>query len=163
MMLADATAARDGRQPEPEPVPDPSQSGPSQSGPSQSDMDAAAQLSPEQRTAMIEGMVARLDERLTRQGGSAEEWVRLIASYATLGRQDEARRAYDRALAALGDGPDARGHPRAGRPPRARRRRHRRARRPRLRPRPRPPRRRPARRKPTSPLPGRCRRRTAAR
>ncbi len=102
MMLADAMAARQG----------PGQSaglsagqsaGQAQQGPGQAEIEAAGELSPEERSAMIEGMVARLDERLTRQGGSADEWMRLIASYATLGRRDEALRAYERALGALGE------------------------------------------------------------
>lgn len=70
-------------------------------GPSTEDIAAAEQLTPEQRAEMVNGMVARLDDRLTRQGGTAQEWVQLIASYATLGRAEEARDAYDRALAAL--------------------------------------------------------------
>lgn len=47
---------------------------------------------------MIDGMVARLAERLQTQGGSIEEWAQLGKSYGVLGRWDEAVRAYDQAL-----------------------------------------------------------------
>lgn len=94
-MLADATAARDAPNPGPQPRPD------------QAEIEAAEQLSPEKRAAMVEETVTRLDARLAGEGGSADEWGRLIASYATLGRADEARAAYDRALAALGPGAEA--------------------------------------------------------
>jgi cytochrome c-type biogenesis protein CcmH len=63
-------------------------------GPSDSDMTAAAELSPEERQAMIVGMVEQLSERLAREGGSAEEWARLISSLAMIGRMDDARSIY---------------------------------------------------------------------
>ncbi|MBT9289102.1 c-type cytochrome biogenesis protein CcmI [Prosthecodimorpha staleyi] len=62
-------------------------------GPSAEDMAAAAGMAPEDRTRMIEGMVARLSERLDQGGGSVDEWSRLIRSLAVLGRKDEARAA----------------------------------------------------------------------
>lgn len=62
-------------------------------GPSADDVAAAAGMAPEDRTRMIEGMVARLSERLDQGGGSVDEWSRLIRSLAVLGRKDEARAA----------------------------------------------------------------------
>ncbi|MGY2047099.1 c-type cytochrome biogenesis protein CcmI [Methylobacterium sp. JK268] len=59
-------------------------------------------LSDEQLGA-IRGMVAGLDERLTAQGGSPEEWARLVRSYGVLGDRAKAGAALDRARAALGD------------------------------------------------------------
>ena len=50
---------------------------------------------------MIQSMVARLAERLDRQGGTAEEWGRLIKSDLVLGRTDDAKAAYDKAKSAL--------------------------------------------------------------
>jgi cytochrome c-type biogenesis protein CcmH len=50
---------------------------------------------------MILGMVSRLAERLQSQGGSAEEWARLIRSYAVLGKRDDAEQALAKARAAL--------------------------------------------------------------
>lgn len=67
-------------------------------GPTAGDMAAAGQMSAEDRQAMIEGMVAQLGERLASEGGSAEEWARLISSLAVLGRMDEARTIYAEAM-----------------------------------------------------------------
>src|SRR5699024_8876628 len=63
-------------------------------GPTGAEIAAARQLPPEERAAMIEGMVGRLEARLTGQGGSAEEWLRLINAYVQLDRRDEAVRIY---------------------------------------------------------------------
>ncbi|HSP26168.1 MAG TPA: c-type cytochrome biogenesis protein CcmI [Saliniramus sp.] len=49
----------------------------------------------------IAGMVSRLDERLRSEGGSAEEWGRLVRSFAVLGQQDRATAALDDARNAL--------------------------------------------------------------
>ncbi|MBP0649805.1 hypothetical protein J8J40_22425, partial [Mycobacterium tuberculosis] len=61
-----------------------------------------AEAPPEQQ-AQIDGMVARLAERLDRDGGSAEDWGRLMRSYRVLGRLDEARAALGKARTALKD------------------------------------------------------------
>ncbi len=71
-------------------------------GPDARDMAAAADMSDADRDAMIEGMVASLDARLRAEPGDAEGWQRLVRSYVVLGREDAARDALDRALAALG-------------------------------------------------------------
>ncbi len=63
-------------------------------GPDAGDVAAAAEMTPEERQAMIEGMVAQLQERLAAEGGSAEEWARLITSLAALGRTEDARKIY---------------------------------------------------------------------
>jgi cytochrome c-type biogenesis protein CcmH len=57
----------------------------------------AAQVGPE----AIAGMVAGLASRLEAQGGSAEEWARLMRSYAVLGQRDKAVQAAKRAREAL--------------------------------------------------------------
>lgn len=75
-------------------------------GPTASDMAAAADMTPEERQAMIEGMVGQLQDRLTAEGGSAADWAKLINALGVLGRTDEARKAYDTARAALADSPD---------------------------------------------------------
>ncbi len=59
-------------------------------------MAAIAALPAEQRAAQIEGMVENLASRLTADGGSVEEWVRLVRSYRVLGREDDARAGRDR-------------------------------------------------------------------
>ncbi|WP_435259081.1 c-type cytochrome biogenesis protein CcmI [Thioclava sp. FR2] len=67
-------------------------------GPTAGDVAAAGDMSEDDRKAMIEGMVAQLGERLANEGGSAEEWARLISSLAVLGRMDEAKEIYAEAL-----------------------------------------------------------------
>jgi cytochrome c-type biogenesis protein CcmH len=59
-------------------------------GPSADDMEAAAQLSPEQRTAMIRGMVEKLAGRLKFDGSDVDGWLRLVRSYMVLGERDNA-------------------------------------------------------------------------
>jgi cytochrome c-type biogenesis protein CcmH len=49
----------------------------------------------------IIGMVSRLEERLRSDGGSAEEWGRLVRSFAVLGQQERAEAALDDARVAL--------------------------------------------------------------
>jgi cytochrome c-type biogenesis protein CcmH len=69
--------------------------------PSAADVDAAANLSPEQRQQMIEGMVASLAERLKTEPTDADGWARLIRSYRVLGRTADADAALSQARAAL--------------------------------------------------------------
>ena len=69
-------------------------------GPDAADVAAAQQMSPEERQQMIRSMVARLDERLTSEGGSPEEWARLINALGVLGERDQAAQRYRQAQAA---------------------------------------------------------------
>lgn len=66
-------------------------------GPTAGDMAAAGEMTPEERQAMIEGMVAQLSDRLASDGGTVEEWNRLIRSLAVLERKPEAQKIYDEA------------------------------------------------------------------
>ena len=66
--------------------------------------DAPALGSPEQK-AMIEGMVSRLADRLASNGGSLDEWARLIRAYTVLHQGDKAKAALADARKALA--PDA--------------------------------------------------------
>ena len=61
-------------------------------GPSAGDVAAAEDMSPEDRAAMIESMVAGLAERLASEGGTPEDWARLIQAYGVLGRNRPRRR-----------------------------------------------------------------------
>jgi cytochrome c-type biogenesis protein CcmH len=74
-------------------------------GPSEEQVKAAADLSPEQQNTMIRGMVARLSERLNRDGSDVEGWLRLVRSYMVLGETDKARAAVVDARRALGGDP----------------------------------------------------------
>jgi cytochrome c-type biogenesis protein CcmH len=63
--------------------------------------EAVATLPPSDRAAAIRGMVEGLAARLEADGGTPEEWSRLVRSYAVLGDRDKARTALARARAAL--------------------------------------------------------------
>lgn len=60
-------------------------------GPTVADLDAAEQMTPGERMEMIRGMVAGLSQRLANDGGSAQDWARLITAYGVLGETDNAR------------------------------------------------------------------------
>jgi cytochrome c-type biogenesis protein CcmH len=70
---------------------------PAGAAPTSDDVAAAAEMSAEDRQAMIEGMVAQLSERLATEGGDVEDWDRLIRSLAVLERLDQAQSIYDEA------------------------------------------------------------------
>jgi cytochrome c-type biogenesis protein CcmH len=75
-------------------------------GPTARDVAAASDLGPEQRTAMIRGMVAQLAERLNKDGSDLEGWLRLVRSYMVLGERDKAQAAAVDARRALAREPD---------------------------------------------------------
>lgn len=76
-------------------------------GPSAEDMAAAADLTPEERQEMIGGMVEGLAARLANQGGSPDEWARLISALGTLGQTDRARAILGEARLVFADAPEA--------------------------------------------------------
>jgi len=78
-----------------------------QPGPSAEDMQAAADMSAEERQAMIESMVAGLGERLRSEGGDVNEWARLIRALSVLDRPDDAKAAYDEATETFAGDPTA--------------------------------------------------------
>ena len=78
------------------PVPDAGQP-----GPTAADVENAAGMSAADRTAMIEGMVANLDEKLKNNPADKAGWLRLIRSYAMLGKPDTALEALERAQQGL--------------------------------------------------------------
>ena len=71
-------------------------------GPNEADIAAAQDMTAEDRTAMIEGMVASLDAKLRADPADADGWQRLIRAYVVLGKTEEAREALARAVAGLG-------------------------------------------------------------
>lgn len=76
-------------------------------GPDAAQIEAAEDLPPEERQQMIEGMIARLEDRLAEQGGTPQEWARLIGSLAVLGQTDRAKAIYAEAQTRFGDTPEA--------------------------------------------------------
>ncbi len=67
----------------------------------------AAAAIPEAQRPMIEGMVNKLATRLSSNGGSVDEWLRLIRAYTVLHEADKARTAFADARKALGSDADA--------------------------------------------------------
>jgi len=76
-------------------------------GPTAEDMEAAAELPPEDRAAMIEGMVAGLASRLATEGGPPEDWARLITAFGVLGREEQAQAVYQEARGVFAEDPAA--------------------------------------------------------
>ncbi|MDX8352292.1 c-type cytochrome biogenesis protein CcmI [Cognatiyoonia sp. IB215182] len=66
-------------------------------GPTFAQMEAASQLPPEEQQAMIGDMVSGLANRLATQGGPAQDWARLIRSYASIGETEAARAVWEEA------------------------------------------------------------------
>jgi cytochrome c-type biogenesis protein CcmH len=64
----------------------PQPAAPAAPGPTPEQIEAAAEMAPEDRSAMIEGMVAGLADRLATEGGPPEDWARLITAFGVLGR-----------------------------------------------------------------------------
>ena len=70
---------------------------PAEKGPTAADVGAAAEMTAEDRQTMITGMVAQLSDRLATQGGTVEDWNKLIRSLVVLDRRAEAQGIYDEA------------------------------------------------------------------
>ena len=70
-------------------------------GPNASDVAAAAQMAPADRNGMIEGMVARLAQKMAENGSDVDGWLRLIKAYSVLGERDKALAAAANARNAL--------------------------------------------------------------
>ncbi len=79
---------------------------PSAPGPGAAEMAAAAEMSPEDRTQMVRGMVERLAARLARNGSDLDGWVRLVRAYEVLGEHERARAAAADAHRAFAGDPD---------------------------------------------------------
>lgn len=77
--------------------------GPALAGPSQDDVEAATEMTPEERAEMIEGMVTRLEDELLTSGGPPERWVQLFDVLGVLGDTERARAAWEAAEAAFAD------------------------------------------------------------
>jgi cytochrome c-type biogenesis protein CcmH len=67
-------------------------------GPGAADMEAAANMSPDERNKMVESMVARLAERLQTEPDDLEGWLQLGRSYTMLKRPADARDALGNAV-----------------------------------------------------------------
>jgi cytochrome c-type biogenesis protein CcmH len=76
-------------------------------GPSPEDVRNAEKMAPQDRTAMIRGMVDGLANRLEQQPRDAEGWIKLIRSRVVLGEAELANKSLERALTIFReDGPE---------------------------------------------------------
>ncbi len=69
-------------------------------GPTQEQLAAASSIAPSEQQNMAEAMVARLAARMESEPDNVDGWIMLMRSYRTLDRNEDAERAYRRALAA---------------------------------------------------------------
>lgn len=60
-------------------------------GPDADALAAAEDMTPEQRRAMVQGMVQGLENRLATQGGTPEEWARLVGALMVMGQTAHAK------------------------------------------------------------------------
>ncbi|MEQ8480002.1 MAG: c-type cytochrome biogenesis protein CcmI [Hoeflea sp.] len=67
--------------------------------PTAADIEAASNMSPEERQAMISSMIQSLEARLARDPDNIEGWLRLVRSHVVTGNRDKAQAALDRAFA----------------------------------------------------------------
>jgi len=74
------------------------------SGPTAQDVAAARSMSPEERQAMIRGMVDRLAARLEQNPNDKDGWIRLAHAYDVLGETEKAEAARARAAQVPGSG-----------------------------------------------------------
>ncbi|MEM9843927.1 MAG: c-type cytochrome biogenesis protein CcmI [Pseudomonadota bacterium] len=72
---------------------------------SQEQIEAAGEMTREERAAMIRGMVEGLSARIETEGGSVEDWARLTNALAVLGEFDQVRETLDRARVEFADRP----------------------------------------------------------
>jgi len=71
-------------------------------GPSVEQIEDSKNMDPSDRSAMIKQMVEGLAERLRSNGGSVDEWKKLVRSYAVLGDKEATARAIDDARKDMG-------------------------------------------------------------
>jgi cytochrome c-type biogenesis protein CcmH len=76
-------------------------------GPTAADMAKAAAMTPEQRTAFIDSMVAGLAAKLQQNPGDIDGWLKLANAYDHLGRPDDAEAAWREAASRAPDRLDA--------------------------------------------------------
>ncbi|KQT92410.1 c-type cytochrome biogenesis protein CcmI [Rhizobium sp. Leaf453] len=74
------------------------EAGPKLGNPTADDIAAAQDMSAGDRTAMIEGMVGSLAEKLKADPKNFEGWMRIIRSYSVLGQKDKAAEALKQGL-----------------------------------------------------------------
>lgn len=87
--------------------PEPVSTAPMLSGPTSEDIENSSEMSEEERQDMIRGMVSRLSDRLATEGGTPDEWSRLIGAYGILGETERAKAIWNEAQMRFADKPEA--------------------------------------------------------
>ncbi|SPF76649.1 Beta-barrel assembly-enhancing protease [Aliiroseovarius pelagivivens] len=77
------------------------------SGPSAEDIEAASDMSGEERAEMIQSMITRLSERLATDGGTPEEWARLVSVLGVVGDTERAAAIWAEAQTIFAAHPEA--------------------------------------------------------
>ncbi|SMR72897.1 cytochrome c-type biogenesis protein CcmH [Aliiroseovarius halocynthiae] len=77
------------------------------SGPSDEDIEAASSLSGEERAEMIQSMITRLSDRLATEGGTPEEWARLVSVLGVVGDTQRATAIWAEAQTIFATHPEA--------------------------------------------------------
>ncbi|MEK6217488.1 MAG: c-type cytochrome biogenesis protein CcmI [Boseongicola sp.] len=72
-------------------------------GPTGADIAAAEDMTADERQDMIRGMVAGLERRLASEGGSAQDWARLITALGVLGEKEHAAEIANEARVVFAD------------------------------------------------------------
>ncbi|WP_068112504.1 c-type cytochrome biogenesis protein CcmI [Tropicimonas marinistellae] len=75
-------------------------------GPTQADIDAAAEMAPEDRQEMIRAMVDQLGERLATEGGPPADWARLVRAHGVLGNTEQAAAIWTEAQQTFAERPE---------------------------------------------------------
>ncbi|MBZ4022846.1 c-type cytochrome biogenesis protein CcmI [Rhodobacter sp. TJ_12] len=75
-------------------------------GPSAEDLAAAADMSPADRAQMVRGMVAALNARMANEGGTIDDWEKLISSLRLLGEAERAEAIAGEAREKFANRPD---------------------------------------------------------
>ncbi len=70
----------------------------SPNGPTQADIEASNEMTADERQEMISNMVESLANRLASEGGTSDEWARLIKVLSVLGDTDRAKKIWAEAL-----------------------------------------------------------------
>ena len=70
----------------------------SPNGPTQADIEASNEMTADERQEMISNMVESLANRLASEGGTSDEWARLIKALSVLGDSDRAKKIWAEAL-----------------------------------------------------------------
>ena len=67
-------------------------------GPTQTDIEASNEMTADERREMVSNMVEGLANRLASEGGTSDEWARLIKALSVLGDSDRAKKIWAEAL-----------------------------------------------------------------